>query len=207
MKLFSALFLFSASLACAASKVEDLGQNLSYARIHSLPADLPSAQGGRHPWIIDLRYVKAESEDVRLFNAWVRMTASPASPVFILANEGTSTNLLSRFERHPAAEVMIIAPKGSEVTADVEVSVSDKTDKKAYEAYEHGATIADLTTDFPQKPRVDEETLAKDHIPDSQAPDVPEEDPKHPTPPPPLIDLVLQRAIHLDQGLIALRKL
>ena len=201
------LFLLTASLGFAGSKVEDLGQHLSYLRLHAIPADLPaSTQDSRHPWIVDLRFVTAQSDEARVLQAWVKFNASPASPVFLLANESTSVSLVAHFLRHPVPEVMVVAPKNANFTPDVEVVVSEKTDKKAYEAYEHGSTIASLTTDFPEKPRVDEETLAKEHIPDSQAPDVPEEDPKHPTPPPPLIDRVLQRAMHLDQGLLALRK-
>ena len=202
------ILLLLSTPAWSAPRTESLGNGLIYVRVHTLPQDLPPAEApAHHAWILDLRYVKAGDEEAALVESWVRVNAAPAAPVFILFNPDSSTALTDRFAGHAGSGVITVGPQAAGLAVDIPVSVKPETERKAYDALEHGSTVAALTTDFPGKPRMDEEKLAHDHLQDSQTPEEPVEDPKHPTPPPPLIDLTLQRALHLDRGLIALRKL
>ena len=82
--------------------------------------------------------------------------------------------------------------------------VAADADRRAYDALEHGASVESLLRDNPEKPRVDEEYLEKEHISDSDAPEVAE---GKPSPPPPLVDSMLQRAVQLHRGLLALKKI
>jgi hypothetical protein len=208
MKSFT-LFLLILFTASAAPKSEVLGQGLVYVRVHTLPNDLPSPdnKADRHPWIIDLRYVKGEREEAALLDSWVKVNASTQTPVFLLANPDTSAAILLPFQGRGLPGLVTIGPKADGFAVDIAVLVKPAVERSAYDAYEKGSSVMTLTTDFPNKPRIDEEKLAKEHIRDTEAPDEPVEDPKNPTPPPPLIDAVLQRAVHLDQGLLALKKL
>ncbi len=207
MKLFL-LALLTVATAAAAPVTVMVNSGLVYVRVHALPADLPPSNAlAHHAWIVDLRYVKAGAEEAALLDSWVRVNATTATPVFLLANPETSAAVLLPFQSHTIPGLITVGRRKSGFAVDITVRTKAETERTAYDALEHGATVAALTTDFPGKPRIDEEKLTREHLQDVQAPDEPEEDPKHPTPPPPLIDAVLQRAVHLDEGLIALKKL
>ncbi len=81
--------------------------------------------------------------------------------------------------------------------------VSPEDDKRAYDALESGASVESLLSDYPDKPRIDEAYLEKEHLSDSDAPDLPTD---KPPPPKPLVDALLQRAVQLHRGLVALKR-
>ena len=73
-RLCLSLFLFSVA-AVAAPLTRDLGRNLAFYRIHSLPADLPPNDGRKQPCVLDLRYVDQWS---LAFDFWILLRTVPA---------------------------------------------------------------------------------------------------------------------------------
>jgi hypothetical protein len=183
----------------------NLGGGLSYFRVHELPTDLPSTPAGKPgPCVLDLRFAKSDGASASLLGAWVRFNASPASPVFILENSETSATLLSLFSGNGLGGVIVLAPAAEKLSPTVGVHVDPDTDRRAYDAVEKGAALASLLADNPGKERIDEAYLEKEHIADSDAPDI---ETDKPSPPSPLVDSMLQRAIQLHRGLIALKRI
>jgi hypothetical protein len=96
---------------------------------------------------------------------------------------------------------------------DIAVKITAAEERRAYDALESGAKLESLLTDNPDKPRNDEARLAKEHLPDSAPDDAVDDDPslpaekKAPAKTAPPIDGVLQRAVHVHRGLLALKKI
>jgi hypothetical protein len=203
--------LAAATAACAlahpapaAPQALDLGQGLSYYRVHELPSDLPSTPSGRPgPCVLDLRFAKAGETAALALGAWVRFNVSPHTPIFVLENASTSPALLASFPGNGPPGLVVLAPASAGMRPDIAVRVAADVDRRAYDALEKGAPVESLLSDNPAKPRVDEAYLEKEHIPDSEAPDVAAD---KPSPPAPLVDALLQRAVQLHRGLLALRK-
>jgi hypothetical protein len=183
----------------------DLGQGLAYFRVHELPTDLPSPTSGRPgACVLDLRFAKADELAASALNAWVKFNASAHTPIFILENAETSPALLASFPGSGPTGVLVVAPVSDKVAPDFAVQVPAAVDRRAYDAVENGVPIGSLLHDNPDKPRIDEAYLEKEHLADSEAPDI-ESD--KPSPPSPLVDAVLQRAVQLHEGLLALKRL
>jgi hypothetical protein len=204
------LFLAAAALATcaqaapAAAPPRDLGLGLSYYRVHELPRDFPaSAKGPAGPCVLDLRFATADEPSCAALAAWIRFNSSAHTPVFVLENSSTSPALVAAL---PAGSpgLVIVAPGSAKLAADVAVAVSAETDRKAYDAAEKGATLDSLLHDYPEKPRLDEAYLEKEHLSDSEELD---DIAERPGPPMPLVDALLQRALQLHRGLLALKRL
>lgn len=202
----------------AAPVSRNLGQGLAYHRVHQLPADLPTAEEARRqPCILDLRYVSGKAEEAAALVAWLKFHATTHAPVFVLANSETSAALISVITpRGAGASVVVLGVATATFTPDIALKISAEAERRAYDAFEHGATTDALITENPDKPRNDEAKLAKDRQPDlsaanaedASAPAVaPGESPAKPKTPPPVVDVVLQRAVQLHRALLALRKL
>jgi hypothetical protein len=184
--------------------MRDLGQGLSYYRVHEMPSDLPSPPSGRPgPCVLDLRFAKAGETDALALGAWVKFNVSAHTPIFVLENAGTSPSLLASIPGNGPAGLFVLAPASAGLRPDISVRVAADVDRRAYDAMEKGAPVESLLSDNPAKPRVDEAYLEKEHISDSEAPEVAAD---KPSPPAPLVDAVLQRAVQLHRGLLALRK-
>jgi hypothetical protein len=191
--------------ACAAALVRDLGQGLTYYRVHELPADLPSPPSGRPgPCVLDLRFAKSDGISAAALRAWVRFNVSARSPIFVLENGATSPFLRASLAAGGPQGLMVLAPVSAGLSPDIAVRVAEDTDQRAYDALEKGEPIQSLLRDNPAKPRVDEAYLEKEHLSDSEAPDVAAE---KPSAPPPLVDAMLQRAVQLHRGLAALKRI
>lgn len=189
--------------APAAAFKRDLGQGLSYYRVHELPSDLPSAPSGRPgPCVLDLRFAKSDGPAASALNAWIKFNASVHTPIFVLENSETSPSILASVPQG-APGLIVLAPESAKLSPDIAVRVAADLDRRAYEALEKGAPVESLLSDYPAKPRTDEEYLEKEHLSDS---DVPEVATDRPSPPGPLVDAMLQRAVHLHRGLLALKK-
>jgi hypothetical protein len=206
---FLACLTATAAIALSAGNAAavglNLGNGLTYFRVHELPSDLPSTPAGRPgPCVLDLRFAKSDGASASLLAAWVKFNASAANPVFILENADTSAALLSLFPGSGAGGVIVLAPASEKLSPTVGVHVDANTDRRAYYAVEKGASISSLLTDNPEKPRIDEAYLEKEHIADSDAPDI---ETDKPSPPSPLVDSMLQRAVQLHRGLIALKRI
>ena len=183
----------------------DLGRGLSYYRVHALPSDLPAAPAGRPgASVLDLRFAKADAPGAALIAAWVKFNASAAAPVFVLENAETSPALLALFAGAGPGGVIVLAPASEKLAPTVAVHVDPAADRKAYDAVEAGAALASLLADNPAKPRIDEAYLEKEHLSDSDAPDV---ETDKDSPPSPLVDAMVQRAVQLHRGLIALKRI
>jgi hypothetical protein len=190
--------------APAATLVRDLGQGLTYFRVHELPADQPSPVTGRPgACVLDLRYAKADAPSAITLKAWITFNVTPHAPVFVLENAETDPALLAALSGGQQPGILVIAPISKSVSPDIAIHVTGTEDHRAYEALE-GADIKSLLSDYPDKPRVDEAYLEKEHIADSEAPESVSD---KPDPPKPLVDAVLQRAVQLHRGLIVLRKI
>jgi len=201
--LAASLVAWCAPGASGATLVRDLGQGLTYFRVHVLPADIPSSPPGpASPCVLDLRFAKADTPAAAAMKAWIRFTASARDPVFVLENSDTSPSLLAAIAGGSAG-IIVLAPESEKLSPDVAVRVAPDTDRRAYDALEKGAPVDLLLSDFPDKARVDEAYLEKEHIPDSDSPDSASD---KPDPPRPLVDALLQRAVQLHRGLHALKR-
>ena len=194
------------SAACQAASIPlDLGQGLTYYRVHELPADMPSTPtGSPGACVLDLRFVKTGDSAAGVLKAWLKISASTKTPIFVLENASTSPVLLAAVGSGGPAGLLSVAPDSAGLAPDIAVHVSAEADAKAYRALETGTPIMALLKDNPEKPRIDEAYLEKEHLSDGDAPDAASD--QH-APPSPLIDLVLQRAVQVDRGLLALKRL
>ncbi len=200
-------FVFLSGVALAAPLSQELGQGLSYVRVHELPGDLPSQSEGRPPpCVIDIRYVQAEPDVATAFFAWVKFRATVRSPIFVLANADTSEALLRPFADHErGAGVVVIGAARRTFRPDLAVNISEEAERRAYNALEQGTPLTKLVTDYPDKIRNDEASLSKD-LP---APPPGEVAPAGPASgrQAPMIDAALQRAMHLHRALVALKRI
>jgi hypothetical protein len=202
------LLLGSLPAAPAVPVEHDLGSGLSYVRVHRLPADLPAKPSGRlAPCVIDLRYVDAPEDAAAAFSAWLKFRASPRAPVFVLANAGTSVPLLKVLrESERGAGVVLVGVESDQFRPDVAVRSTAAEERRAYDAFEEGATLATLLADHPNKVRNDEASLTRERPPEPlpEPPAAGSAGGKTTAPP---IDATLQRAVHLHRALVALKKL
>lgn len=200
-------WILAGAAATAAPLSRDLGDQLIYHRIHTLPADLPTAAANRPPaYVIDLRYVASDAAGATALHGWIRFHATPRTPVFVLANLATAPVLLqSLAARGAGPHVIVLGAAGEGFAPDIAIAVSPENERLAYDALETGADLATLLQENPDKVRNDEARLAHDHFPESV-----ENSPAHASrsgsPAPPL-DAALQRAVHLHRALRALKKI
>jgi hypothetical protein len=190
-----------------------LGNGLVYFRLHTLPADLPAPEAiHKQPCVLDLRYARADSAAAEVLGSWLKFHAAKHTPVFVLENGSTAPALLKILAARSAMNgVLVIGIAGQTFEPDIAVEESSSKERRAYDAFEHGAAVEALTVDNPDKQRNDEASLAHDRAAEA----TPDDDtgtadtdtrlPIKPTPPP--IDAALQMAIHLQRGLQALKKL
>lgn len=197
-----------------ATELTDLGQGLSYLRIGSLAASdaaLREAVSGTGPLVLDLRYTTGSDDALASLRA--ALTGHPATaPLFILISPATSPAIAQAITASPAA-VLTLGLAGSRPTPKVVVQSDPATDRRAYDALATGTPVATLISGKIEKEHFDEATLVKEFKngnPDAEPPPAP--DPTAPkandTAPKdtPLVDHVLQRAVHLHRAMIALRR-
>lgn len=188
----------------AAALERDLGQGLRFFRIHELPADLPSTQTGGKPLpcVVDVRYARGDPESAKAFEAWLRFRAQPRVPIFVLANGATDTALLRVLaQREVGGGVVLIGVPSRNLKPDVTLKPDFTNERLAYDALEQGASLPSLLTDNPGKARNDEASLSRDRLAEASA------DAATKDGPPPVVDVALQRAVHLHRSLVALKKI
>lgn len=204
MKLLSLTLALAiaASALPAAPASRDLGMGLSYLRIHELSKDMPdSARAGA--LVLDLRYAQSDAASAAGLGAWVKARASRKAPLFILENQETAKAIPASIPSGLPG-VFILAPASAGLNPDISVVVSPASDRQAYLAGDKEGPLDGLLRDYPDKPRRDEAYLDAEHLSDS---DVPESEGDKKDPPMPLVDSLLQRAVQLHRGLLALRRL
>jgi len=201
--------LAAAAAAEAAPMTRDLGLGLVYYRTHELPEDLPPARDGKaRACILDLRFARSDEGGATALAAWVNLNAAARAPVFILANTSTASVLLRPFAGREIAGLIVIGPAAPHFIPDLALHVTPEADRRSYDALEKGAPVESLLRDNPDKPRIDEALLEREHLSDADLADEAAAA-KHSSPasPPPLIDTVLQGAVHLHRALVALKRL
>jgi hypothetical protein len=204
--LFSVLCLLSSG-----TELTDLGQGLSYLRIHSVAdseATLRKAVPGAGALVLDLRYATASDESSAALKAALAGRSSNA-PLFILLSPATPPVLAPVISASPA---LTLGVAGSLPAPKIAVQTDAATDRHAYDALDTGTALQKLISGKIEKERFDEATLVqefKNGNPGAEPPAAPD-----PTIAPPagtaekpvvLTDRVLQRAVHLHRALLALR--
>lgn len=208
LALFTLLSL-ALGLSLHAADPVDLGQGLSYLRVHSLAdeqATITKLLSGSHALVLDLRYANATDESAAALRSALA-ARSAGSTFFALVSSAT-----------PASVAAVV---GSELTLGatdtrpvprVIVQSEAATDRRAYDAHDAGTPLADLINGRVEKERYDEASLVHDFKNGNPAPAPPPgPDPTVAKPgesakSPPLSDRVLQRAVHLHRALLALRR-
>jgi len=204
--LFSVLCLLSSG-----TELTDLGQGLSYLRIHSIADSevaLRKAVPGAGALVLDLRYATAnDASAAALKSALAGRSANV--PLFILVSPATPPVLGPVISASPA---LTLGAGGSLPAPKIVVQTDATADRRAYDALDAGTALAQLISGKVEKERFDEATLVQEFKhgnPDAMPPPTPD-----PTIAPPadaaekpvtLIDRVLQRAVHLHRALLALK--
>lgn len=199
IRLFSVICLLSSVLwpLVRASEPTDLGQGLGYLRAHSLDEAIKPLAGG-NALVLDLRRTTATPETVSSFAA--TLAARPAgSRLFVLVGPDTPVAIAGSLKGH----LITLGVNGSQPTPQVIVEQSPEADRRAYDAFAGGTTLAELISGKIEKERFDEASLVHEFknghsTPQPAAPD------KSPTAE--STDRVLQRAVHLHRALQALRR-
>lgn len=217
--LFACLFACASAAVAAPApaqvpEVRTIDSHLTYVRLARLPADLPasSAAAERGTVILDLRGTPGDAAGAKALGAWIQAHAKPAAPVFILVDATTAGPLMDLLQDLSDTNLPIVSfgPAALGDAVDVPVDITEAQDQAAFGALEKGASIETLTSPRINKPRQDEAELDRD-LRDGIRPDYSDDsdsqDLNAPEPKPPLVDLVLARAIQLDHALLALGRL
>lgn len=208
------IFLFSAlCLLAAGTELTDLGQGLSYLRIHSVAdseAALRKAVPGAGALVLDLRYATANDESAAALKSALAGRPSNVA-LFILVSPVTPAALGPVIGASPA---LTLGAPGSRPAAKVVVQTDPTADRRAYDALDAGRALAALISGKIEKERFDEATLVqefKNGNPDAHPATAPDPTAPKPAdaaekePPVPPVDRVLQRAVHLHRALLALK--
>jgi len=225
--LLALCFLLLGPCAASATELTDLGQGLSYLRIHSVTeseAALRKAVPRAGALVLDLRYATVDDESAAILQT--ALAGHPAgTPLFILVSPAPPPVLA------PAvASTLTLGAPGSMPAPKVVVQTDAATDRRAYDALDAGTPLEKLISGKIEKERFDEATLVHEfkngnpaplpgdrpgQTPAGQQPGTvspaPSPDPTaakpagSPEKPAPLVDRVLQRAVHLHRALLALK--
>lgn len=201
--------LLTLSTLARAAEPVDLGQGLSYLRVHSLADEQPAiakATPDAPALVLDLRYATASDESVAALHA--SLAGHPAgTSLFVLVSPATPSALANA-----VAGELTLGPTGTLPAPKVIVQTDAATDRRAFDAHESGLALADLINGKIEKDRYDEASLMKDFKSGNIAaepppgPDPTATKPGTPEKVPVLTDRVLQRAMHLHRALLALRR-
>lgn len=189
--------------AWAAPLTHDLGDGLTYVRIRELPADLPGgAAVPGQALILDLRYLAAGRDAAAALLAWAEFRASARSPLFLLANRETGTELQTALRRVARGKgCVVIGVPGPGFEPQLAAKSAPEEEREAYAALGRGLPVLSLLVENPGKARLDEASL--NHPPADESGSLRTE-PQKQSPP---VDAALQRAFHLHRSLRALRRL
>ena len=194
----------------------DLGRGLRYLQLAAGTSDSAFAAALAAPaLVLDLRVASNEpAVEERLRELLARATA--ARPLFILLGRATPDTLRTAIPS-AAPGLLTLAAKDNGVAAGVMIAVDPARDRTAAEALATGKPPRELVEERIEKARFDEARLARDHANGhrerEEAELTPAADPaakpeKTAAPAePPLQDLLLQRAVFIHRGLLALGRI
>jgi hypothetical protein len=200
------------SLAVAAPL--DLGQKLTYVRLHHLPADLAQVAT---VWpspalIVDLRYAVEEGTHAAGPGLPAR---ARGEPLFVLVGPATPETAVVAL-RLVAPGLLTLGLPAPGIPPDIAVAVTPADDRRAYDALDSGVSIESLLSEKLAKQRFDEAALLHERaeVPsaaDARVAAAPPVKPDHPaaaaSSPAEPTDVVLLRAIQVHRALLALGKL
>lgn len=194
----------------AAAEPADLGEGLSYLRVHSLgesnPALTAALADGR-AWVFDLRRTTTSPEDAAAFAKSLALRPDK-SPLFLLVSPDTPAPLAAALASLPRG-ALTLGVDSSQPKPVVVVAQTADADRRAYDAADSGTTLESLITGRIGKERYDEASLVREfeagvHNPaPPPSPDVTNRPATEKAPAP--TDRVLQRAVHLHRAQLALR--
>lgn len=196
--------------ARAATEPVDLGEGLTYLRVHSFgdsARTVTEAIASGRALVLDLRYATTSVEDASALSEALARRNTRA-PLLVLVSPQTPAALLPALTPlRPGA--LTLGVEGSRPAPSVVVAQSAEVDRRAYDALDGGMKLADLVTGKIEKERFDEASLVQEFR-NGHAPTAPPPGPDPSAKPaeekvPALTDRVLQRAIHLHRALAALR--
>ena len=193
--------------AAPAGRTEDLGQGLAYFQPAAAePAVSAFVQAwSRGPVVLDLRGVATGAATAQ---AWLDALRHPPAgqPVcLVLISPSTPAELLAALSPSPSG-CLTLGAAAPAVHPDIVVAAPPEADRQASAALAGGAPVAGLINAGPVKRRYDEALLARDrNAPVEESAAKPDETAGKPAAPPPLVDAVLQRAVQIHRGLLALR--
>ena len=216
-----ALVCFTAR--AGATELSDLGQGLSVLRLVALTA------AGRAPaspltdtpaLVLDLRDTTADEPSVAALLAALRARPAGKGVCLVLLSPDTAPALLAALSSTPPGCLTVGRADGA-CRPDISVVTTADADKRARAALAAGTPFTALLAPPSAKPRHDEAELAKDHAAgkSSAAQPDPETSPSVPAQPKPQnaqpeiapaalsVDAVLQHAVQVHRGLLALGKI
>lgn len=219
--------LSALNFSCRAAELTDLGQGLSYLRVHAFEETakgMTAAIRERDFLVLDLRHATPTADSAEQLRTALAAREAK-TPVFILVGPATPTALVESLTAS-AGKCVTLGVKESFPSPRVIVDQPADTDRLAYEALDSGEPLAKLISGKITKERYDESALMKEFAggnlnaspptaPDStdapdgnKAPAVTTKPGETPAakPPEPLIDRVLQRAVHLHRAMIAIKQ-
>lgn len=201
-------------LGAATPLTVDLGPDLAYLPIRDLSEATPSLQSTLaqpRAVVVDLRY--ATTNEAATAGLRSTLAQQPVSaPLYILLSPATPLEVVAAINQTPGT-FLTLSPAFAKSPARIQVKTDLESDRRAYEALVAGAAPSSLISGKIDKERFDEATLVQEFNngnPDAEPPPAPDptvtkENAGRPTVAP-LVDRVLQRAVHLHQALIALRR-
>jgi hypothetical protein len=215
------------SLPCGAAIEKDLEQGLFYYRVTDAKADQAGALSAieRHPaLVLDLRSLAADPAFAASLRDALAKKPAAHSAKLVLINPTTDASLVQSLDAD-FIDVVTIGPASKAIKLDIAVHISEADDRKAFEALANGTALEKLIADNLDKRRYDEAKLVHDHAngvsPTEEPGPADADDDSVKTEPattkkaadetknaePPLVDLVLERAIQVHRSLLALKRL
>src|ERR1700712_2557719 len=134
MKLFLSLLLFFLPSLIRAEELPDLGNNLSYLRVHSLADATPALQSAlsvKHACVLDLRYATASDESATALHAALG-AHPPESALFILIGPATPASVMSALNSSAQGKFITLGITGSEPAPRITVKTTAEIDRQAY---------------------------------------------------------------------------
>jgi hypothetical protein len=184
-----------------ATELVDLGQGLGYLRVHALD-EAVKPLAGNHAVVLDLRHATATAEAGAKFLKALS-ARPPGTGLFVLVGPDTPDAIAGVLP----GNLMTLGVKGSRPEPRVTVQQSIEDDRRAYDALANGAAIAELVTGKIEKERYDEASLVQEFKNGNLAAKPPAPGQANTAEPDKrTVDRVLQRAIHLHQALLALKR-
>lgn len=195
------LFIAFALVLAGGLRAAELAPGLFYARPGT---DTRIAAGTAV--ILDLRYATNDAAASALLAPL--KSPGPSAHRVILALVSPETSARLRIQLAGLPGVLTIGLAAPDFKTDITVVVSPADDRRAYDALSAGMPPEKLIVENADKPRYDESALVREHTP---GPADPAEKPAEARPAeiakPVPVDAVLQRAVQVYRGLVALKKI